>query len=401
MPVPTPFHPRTSALCTSLFYKEWAGCYAVRSFDTCHEREYYAVRHAAGLLDVTPLYKYDVRGPDAGRLLSRVCVRGFTKQKLGVVSYVCWCDDDGHVLDDGTVTHLDDEHYRMTTADPSLYWLNRHARGLDVEVTDVSRTIAAVALQGPKARAVASELVPSGLDELRFFRALRTEWEGRELLVTRTGYTGDLGYELWVANEDALPLWDALIEAGRPHGLMPMGLDALDVVRVEAGFLLKDVDYFSAKHALIPPHRSTPFELGFAWMVKLDRAPFVGQAALKRAQENGHERALVGLEIDWERFEEIYYSFGLPPDLPTATCREGVPVYAHGRFVGQATSRTWSPTCKRYIALATVEAEHAEIGSELEIEVTVEYNRTPCRATVVEKPFFDPERKKSCPGVTA
>ena len=397
MPLPTPFHPRTSALCTSLFYKEWAGFHAVRTYDVHHEREYYAFRHAAGLLDVTPLFKYEIRGRDAGKLLSRVSVRGFEDAKLGVVSYVCWCDDDGKVLDDGTVTRLGQAHYRMTSADPALRWLERHARGLEVALEDASRSLAALALQGPRSRAILRQLVGAELDGLRFFRALATTFQGRELVVTRTGYTGDLGYELWIENAGALALWDALIEAGRPHGLVPAGLDALDVVRVEAGFLLKDVDYFSSRLAQIPDHKSSPYELGFDWMVKLEREPFVGQAALRRELERGTPRRLVGLAVDWEALEGLYDAHGLPPALPAATSREGVPIYQRGtgRFVGQATSRAWSPTCKSYLALATVAADFAQQGTEVDLEVTVEYRRSPCRAVVVQRPFFDPERKKA------
>ncbi|MCZ6596440.1 MAG: aminomethyltransferase family protein [Planctomycetota bacterium] len=395
MPVPTAFHPRTHALCKSLLYKEWAGCYAVRRYDTSHEREYFAIRHAAGLQDATPLYKYDLRGPDAGRLLTRIMVRAFLKMKVGVVRYICWCDDEGKVLDDGTVTRLDDQHFRMTSAEPTLYWLERHARGLDVEIADVSRKIAAVALQGPNSRAVLSGVFGSSVEELAFFRAMTAQADGREVVITRTGYTGDLGYELWVPNADALWLWDTLMEAGRPHGLMPTGLDTLDVVRVEAGFILQDVDYFSARAAMIPRQESSPFELGLGWMVKTERDPFIGQAALVREEERGSARALAGVEIDWEQFEDIFNAWGLPPDLPTETCRAGAPVYSDGRQIGQVTSRTWSPTLKRYIGLASVLSEFSEPGTELSVEVTVEYHRTPCRARVVKKPFFDPERKKA------
>jgi aminomethyltransferase len=398
VPLPTPFHARTAALSRGLLYKDWSGYLAVRSFETCHEREYHAFRQSAGLLDVTPLFKYDVRGPDAARLLSRVMVRAAEPQKVGLVRYLCWCDDAGKVLDDGTVTRLDDEHFRVTSADPSLRWLERHARGLDVAVRDVSREIAALALQGPCARDV---LGAAGIavDGLRFFRATTvTAPGGGELLVTRTGYTGDLGYELWVANDGALALWDALVEAGRPYGLLPAGLDALDVVRVEAGFLLSGVDYTSARFARIPSQLSSPDELGFGWMVELDRDPFVGQAALRRERDTrATARRLVGLEVDWDALEALYDAHGLPPELPAGTSRDAVPVYQRGtgRFVGQATSRAWSPACKAYLALATVEADFAPEGSEVDLELTVEYRREPCRAVVRARPFFDPERKKA------
>jgi aminomethyltransferase len=399
MPVPTAFHPRTSALCQSLAYKEWAGCYAVCRYDVYHDREYYALRHQATLMDATPLYKYEVQGPNAVDLVSRVMVRGFAKHKVGRVSYVTWCDQHGKVLDDGTVTKLADDHLRVTSADPALAWLRRNARGLDVTVTDVSREIGALALQGPLSREVLRPLVGGELDQLAFFRAMPVRFQlaggPAEGLVTRTGYTGDLGYELWIDNDHACALWDAVLESGGPHGLLPMGLDALDVARVEAGFVLGGVDYTSAKSAFIERQKSTPYELAFDWMVKTERAPFVGQAALRAEKAAGPARRLVGLDVDWDEFEAIYESFELVPHLSTETHRDGVPVYRDGRQVGYATSRTWSPLLKKYLALATVEADCADVGTDLSIEVTCEYERHQATARVSKTPFFDPQRKKA------
>jgi aminomethyltransferase len=224
---------------------------------------------------------------------------------------------------------------------------------------------------------------------------LRASAAGRELVVSRTGFSGVVGFEVWVANVGALALWVAVVEAGQPFGLTPMGLDALDVSRVEAGFVLMGVDYFSARTAMIESQAATPFEIGLGWTVKLERDPFVGQAALRRAVEQGPRRELVGVEIDWAAYEALYDAFGLPPELHAETCRLGAPLYVDGRQVGQATSRTWSPTLKAYIGLASVAAEHAALGSELEAEVTIEYERLRCPARVVPKPFFDPERKKA------
>ncbi len=398
MPGPTPFHPRTFPACGSLLYKEWAGCYAVKRYDVYVDREYYAVRHQATVMDATPLYKYEVRGKDAAALISRVMVKSFAKFAVGRVGYVCWCDEYGKVMDDGTVTRLAEDHFRVTAADPAYAWLLRQERGLDVTVTDSSRTLCALALQGPRSREVLRGLLGSAIDGLKFFRALETRLPGKpgpELVVTRTGYTGDLGYELWVANEHALTLWDALFEAGAAHGLLPMGLDALDVARVEAGFLLGGVDYTSARRAHIERQKSTPYELGFDWMVELEREPFVGQAALVRAKDAGPARRFVGLEIDWEDFERIYERYALPPHLETGTSRDGVPLYRGGRQVGYATSRSWSPLLKKYLALGTLDADLAAPDNELEIEITCEYERQRARARVRKLPFFDPERKKS------
>ena len=405
MPRPTPFHPRTSERCTSLLYKEWAGCYAVRRYDTYHEREYYALRHQATVMDATPLYKYEVRGPDAAALLSRVMVRGFMKTRPGRVGYVCWCDQHGKVLDDGTVTRLSEEHFRVTSADPTLAWLQRNARGLKVELEDVSRTLGALALQGPRSADVLRPIVGPELEELTFFGALpvafQLDGKKAEGLVTRTGYTGDLGYELWIGEDDAVGLWDALFEAGAIHGLLPMGLDALDVARVEAGFLLGGVDYASARTAFIERQKSSPYELGFDWMVKLNRGEFVGKAALAREKQKGSPRRFVGLEIDWDDFADIHEAFGLPPHLEAETCREGVPLYKGQRQVGYATSRTFSPLLKKYLALGTIESELARPGTELQIEVTCEYESKTARATVRELPFYDPDRKRAKPVLQA
>jgi len=399
MPQPTPFHLRTSALCTSLSYKEWAGYHAVRRYEVYHDREYYALRNQATLMDASPLYKYDIEGVNAADLLGRVMVRDFDAHKTGRVSYVCWCDDHGKVLDDGTVTRLGEQHFRVTSAEPAFRWLNLNSRGFDVRVTDVSRRIAALALQGPLAREVLRPIVGGELDSLGFFRAMPVRYTlngtDAEGVVTRTGFTGDLGYELWMRNEDAIGVFDAVMESGRPFGLIPMGLDVLDVARVEAGFVLGSVEYTPANHAFIEQQKSSPYELGFDWMVQLDRDPFVGQDALRIENESGPARRLVGLEVDWDEFEAVYEGLGLIPYIETATSREGVPLYRGGRQIGYATSRTWSPLLKKYLALGTVESDLSAVGTELHIEVTCEYERNRVKATVRQTPFFDPERKKS------
>ena len=396
MPIPTPFHPRTSRLCTSMFWKEWAGYHAVRSYDTCHEREYFALRHAAGLIDVTPLYKYEVRGPDAGAFLARVMVRDLRRLKVGRVTYLCWCDDDGKVVDDGTVSRLAKEHYRVTAAEPAFAWLTRCLRGERVTVEDSSRRLAALALQGPTSRALLEELTDADLSALRFFRVTQAKIDDVEVDLSRTGYTGDLGYEIWVPAEGALRVWDALVAAGRPYRLEPAGLDALDVARVEAGFIMNGVDYFSAQLCLIESRKSTPYELGLGRAVKLDREPFIGKAALAAERRQGTRRRLVGLEYDWDEYEALFAEFGLPPHVPSGAWRDAVPVYdPDGRQVGQATSGAWSPILKSNLALATVDARHGEIGTPLAVEVTAEYQRRRIAATVVGTPFFDPERKRA------
>jgi aminomethyltransferase len=401
MPVPSPFHPRTAELCTSLRWKDWAGYFAVCSYGATHEREYYALRHAVGMIDVTPLFKYDVSGPDAARLLSFVTVRDIGKLKLEQSTYLCWCDDDGKVLDDGTVTRLGEERFRMTSAEPYFHWLADQAEGLDVRLEDVTEKVAALAVQGPSSRALLASVVDGDVTGLRFFRALRGRVRDFECVVTRTGYTGDLGYEIWVENEHALDLWDALTVGGRAHGLLPAGLDALDVTRIEAGFILAGVDYFPARGAAIESRKASPFELGLDWTVKLEREPFIGQAALLAERARGSPRATVGLVLDWQELEAMYEAEGLPPDLPSAAWRGGVPVYSGARHVGRATSGAWSPTLKKYLAIALVESESAAAGTRLEMEVLVEFKRRRVTATVTERPFFDPPRKRETPEALA
>jgi len=396
MPVPTPFHPRTSQLCTSLFWKDWAGYYAVCSYDTHHDLEYYARRLAVGLIDGTPLFKYEVHGPDAAAFLSRVMVKNIRKLKVGRVTYLCWCDDDGRVVDDGTVARLEPNYFRVTAAEPSLAWLQRHARGYDVTIEDSSLRLGALAVQGPRSRELLRRVCDADLDRLKYFGLIRAALNGAAVHITRTGYTGDLGYEVWVENADALTVWDTLMEAGRDFRVTPVGLDALDVSRVEAGYIMNGVDYFSAHHCLIDSRKSSPYELGLGWAVQLDREPFIGQSALREEKARGAKRALVGLRYDWDEFAALFTEHDLPPQVPAGAWRDPVPVYGpDGRQVGQATSGAWSPVLKCNLALATIEAPHHRVGTRLRVEVTVEYVRRQATATVSATPFFNPPRKRA------
>ena len=398
MPIPSPFHERTAKLCTSYRWKDWSGYAAVCSYDTTHDREYFAFRESAGLLDVSPLFKYEVYGPDAAALLSRMMVRDVSKLKVGRVGYSCWCDDYGKVIDDGTVTRLDEDYYRVTAADPTLHWLQTVGRGMRVTLEDSSARLAAVALQGPCSRDILRAACDADMDKLKFFGATRTRLDGLDVWLTRTGYTGDLGYEVWVEKAEAPRLWDALMDAGRPHGITPAGLDALDVSRIEAGFILLGVDYFSAPKTVLEARKSTPYEIGLGWLVDFERPrfpSFVGREALEAEKARGSAWALVGLEVAWEALEALYESFSLPPSLPATARRDGLPVYdGDGRQVGKVTSHTWSPILKKYVALASLLAPHAALGTVLEMEHTVEFERRKVPAKVVKTPFFDPERKR-------
>jgi len=270
------------------------------------------------------------------------------------------------------------------------------SRGDRVTLEDSSRRIGVLALQGPTAREILQQVCEADLDRLKFFRVTRTKVAGLRVHVSRTGYTGDLGYEIWAAREDSLSLWDSLVSAGRPYRLEPAGLDAMDVTRIEAGFILSGVDYFNSLQCLIPSRKSSPFEIGLGWTVKLDREPFVGQGALLRERSRPARWRLVGLRYDWDEYESLFADIGLPPQVPAQAWRNAVPVYdSGGRQVGQATSGVWSPQLKCNLALATVQGRYAGVGTELRVEVTVEYRRRSVRATVARTPFFDPPRKRA------
>lgn len=398
MPIGTAFHERTFALCESLSYREWSGYYAVSSYESHHEHEYNAIRNAAALIDISPLFKYRLAGRDATRLVDRVVTRDMRKVKPGQVIYTPWCDERGKVIDDGTVSRLAENVYRWTAADPSLRWFTQNAAGLDVEIEDISETVSALALQGPTSGRLLKSLVKNAdIENLKYFRVTTGEIEGVPVEVSRTGYTGDLGYEVWIPSEYAVKVWDALMEAGRAFDIHAAGMLALDVARVEAGLLLIDVDFHGSKKALTEPQKYSPFELGLGRLVNLDKGKFVGQAALVEEQRRGHAREIVGLEIDWTGVERLYEEAGLPPSVSPVASRVAVPVYASGSQTGRATSTTWSPTLKKFLALATVKREHAKPGTRLEIEVTVEAVRHRAAATVVKTPFFNPKRKTATP----
>jgi len=400
MPVGTAFHERTFQLCESLNYREWSGYYAVSSYEPHHEHEYNAIRNAAALIDISPLFKYRVSGKDATRLVDRIITRDKSKVTVGQVIYTPWCDEHGKVIDDGTVSRLEEKIYRWTAADPSLRWFTQNAAGMDVHIEDISETVAALALQGPTSGRLLQTLVDdTNLKNLKYFRVTTGTIAGVPVEISRTGYTGDLGYEIWIAAEQAVKVWDALIETGRAFDIQPAGMLALDVARIEAGLLLIDVDFNSSKKALIEDQKYSPFEMGLGRLVHVNKNRFIGQAALQTEQKLGSLRQIVGLEIDWPEVERLYENVGLPPAVSPIASRVSVPVFKDGTHVGKATSSSWSPTLKKMIALATVKRGLTRLGTQLQFEVTVEAKRHSVRATVVKTPFFNPQRKSATPVV--
>ena len=397
MPVGTAFHERTLALCESLNYREWSGYYTVSVYEMHHEHEYNAIRNSAALIDISPLFKYKVTGKDATKFVNRVIARDINKVAIDQVIYCCWCDPEGKVIDDGTITRLAENEYRWTAADPSLRWFQQNALGLNVKIEDITEQVAALALQGPTSGRLLNAAAEADITHLKYFRVTHGKIAGVNVDISRTGYTGDLGFELWMPWRDAVNVWDELNSKGKAFDIHPAGMIALDIARIEAGLILIEVDYTSSKKALIDAQKFSPAEVGLGKLVDLKKENFVGRDALAREAKKGAERALVGLEINWNEVESLYDKVGMAPQVPSMASRTAVPVYRGGRVVGKATSTTWSPTLKKMIALACVHCENSTVGTTLNIEITVEAVRHTVSAKVVPLPFFNPARKTAVP----
>ncbi len=393
MPVGTPFHDRTFPLCQSLNYRDWAGYYTVSAYEPHHDHEYNAIRNGSALIDISPLFKYLITGPDAARLVDRVITRDAQRLQVGQVVYTPWCDEHGRVLDDGTVSRLGEQTFRWTAAEPNLRWLRQHSAGLDVQVDDISEEVAALAVQGPTSGALLRNVVHADIASLKYFRVISGTIAGAKVDISRTGYTGDLGYEIWMNRVDATKVWDAIVAHGPAHGLKPVGMLALDVARIEAGLLLIDVDFFSARKALTASQLYSPFEIGLGRLVDFNKESFIGRAALAAENAVTPRRRIVGVSFDWPAVEKLYEAVGLPPMTQATASRVAVPVFSGGKQIGRMTSSTWSPVLKQMIGLATVSAAHAAAGTKIEVEHTVDVVRHRVPATVVPTPFFNPARK--------
>jgi len=382
---PTPFHERTRSLSQVDSFVPWAGYTTVDVFTTV-EHEYFAIRNATTLYDLTPMVKYRIAGPDAARYLNRLVTRDVAKLKVNRVSYCVWCNDAGDIIDDGTVFRMAADEYRLCTAEWQLDWLLASALGFDVEIEEVTSEVAALAVQGPTSCAVLKRLGLAGVERLKPFEFGRFSTGELELMVSRTGFTGDLGYEVWVEPARALALWDALMEAGRKRGIRAVGSRALNIARIEAGFLMPKIDFHSAEASIRLGTGRSPLELGLGWLVDFGKGHFTGRRALLAQQRRGLERQLVGLDVDGNKpaLNALLYSD-----------RDGQ------HEIGSISSAIWSPTCKRNIALAMVDAPHFAVGSTVWAEIYLSrelvWERRMRRARVVEKPFFAPERRRLTP----
>lgn len=395
MPIPSPFHPRTGPLNTNQEWRDWSGCLAAAVYDPLHDREYYAIRSAAALIDVSPLFKYEFTGPDALALADRIATRDMQRLGVGQVMYAPWCDDDGKVIDDGTFSRLGSDRLRVTAADPNLAWFEDCATGMNVEVADCSEALAALAVQGPNSRRILERALDDFPTELKYYRLAECRAGSIPLTVSRTGYTGDLGYELWIPVGHAVAIWDRLMDAGEGYGIVPAGMAALDIARIEAGLVMNGVDYISSRRALIPNQTSTPYELGLGWTVRLEKSSFVGRQALASEFARGSSWALVGLELDWLDLERVFGRWDLVPQVAGRASRNAVPVYRRGAKIGEMTSHTFSPLLKRYFGLASIQSDFAAPGTHLDVEVTVEYTRQQVKASVCRLPFYNPPGKRA------
>lgn len=390
----TPLHSRTSALMQASQWRRWAGYSVASSYEMTHDREYYAIRNACVMIDVSPLCKYRITGEDALKFLNRLVTRDVSKISIGGMLYTPWCDSRGKIIDDGTIAQLGLNEYRLTSAEPNLRWLQDNAIGMNVEIEDVSEAIASLSLQGPRSRELLMTLTDAPLNGLKYYDFVDTTIGGTKVMVSRTGYTGDLGFELWVDAAKAEKLWDVIIEAGKSFALQPAGIWALDVARIEAGLIMLDIDYTPANKAMTEAQTSTPLELRLNWAISWKKGNFVGRKALLAEKQQGSTSVLVGLEIDHKEFERQHHELGLTVPYPFMAWREVIPLYVDGAQVGYATSGVWSPTLKKYIALGHLQPKYAAAGSVVKIDLTVDRFRRPFNAKVAKLPFFNPPRKK-------
>ena len=393
----SPFFERTSKLNESQEWRRWSGYLSATNYELTHENEYFAIRTKAALLDISPLYKYIIEGPDAQSYIHQLVTRNINICKVGQVMYTPWCDEGGKVIDDGTVQRLSEQKFRITSAEPNLEWLEYNAIGLNLEIEDDSTSTAALALQGPNSRKILNTVANDSLDHLKFFWMIDTYIGDCPVSISRTGYTGDLGYEIWINPDNALTVWDILLEKGKSFGITPTGLQALDISRIEAGLILLDVDYISSRHAIIESRKSSPYELGLGWAVKMNKKNFIGKKSLEKEIARGPDWEFIGIEIEWDQLEKLYREVGLAPGLPSTAWRSSTPLYYNDQQVGYATSGAWSPILKRYIALAHVKSNFAMVGTALDFEIKIEHFRRLTKAKIVKTPFFDPARKRSCP----
>ena len=393
----TPFHERTGALNETQLWSHWSGHLAADRYQMSDKMEYFAVRNAAGLFDSSPLYKYRITGKDAEAFLCGVLARDIRQCPAGHAQYTCWLDDRGFVIEDGVILHTARNEYLLTSAEPNLAYFEDRIGRFDVTIEEVSHDIGTLALQGPRSRDLLKRLVPQ-MEKIPYFGVAKGEIGGAGVTVSRTGYSGDLGYEIWIDTPDALHVWDTLWDSMDGYGVLPFGLAALYMLRIEAGLLLLEADFDSSRYAWNDAHRSTPIELGWSWMfrdLKSDERAFIGRKALEREIADKTSRwAMRGLIVDWQDYDRVYNEAGLIPPKDHAPVVEDWMLYDddYGR-VGYATSFMYSPMLQRHIAIARVRPDLAKLGTKVKLEFTVDHHYEQVAAHVARLPLYNPERK--------
>ena len=393
----TPFYERLNELNTTGLWGHWSGHLSALRYDVSAKHEYFAVRNSAGFFDTSPLYKYWIRGTDAERFLAGVMTRDIRLCRPGRAQYTLWCDDRGFVLEDGVVFRHSDTEFFMTTAEPNLGYFRDLVGRLDVQIEDVTADYGVLAVQGPRSREILRRLAPE-VEKLRFFELTPAKIAGSSVTISRTGYTGDLGFEIFTGADDALGVLDALTEVGADHGLRPFGEEALLMCRIEAGLVLINVEFQSSRLAFTDHDRVTPKELGFGWMlrgIEADDRPFIGRRAIRRELADGTSRwSSVGLLVDWQDYDRLYRAAGLvPPKDETPLDYESMLYDDDGNRVGYATSLMYSPVLQRHIAMARVQPRLAAPGSRVNVELTINHHYETVAADVARLPLFNPTRK--------
>jgi len=382
----TPFYDRMKAVDTINSWHEWKG-YTTPDELYCSETEYFALRNSTGVFDISPMTKYRITGPDSLAYIDRLVTRDMSKIKPGRVAYAVWCDDRGQVIDDGTIFHLKEGEYRLCSQERHMAWLTAAAIGFDVSIVDETHDVAGLAVQGPTTWSILNNMGLEGLEELKPFGLTHFDFESTELMVSRTGFTGDLGYELWLAPEKAEAVWDALFDAGKDYSMRAIGVHALELARIEAGYLAAYVDFLPANATVRTGHTRSPLELGLGWLVDFKKPNFNGRRALAVEKRDGSTWRLVKLDIEGNKVADSAYIFGDPR--------------ARKKSIGFITSAAWSPVCKQNVAIGTVRTPHGEVGSNVWVEVyyqrEMHWNREMAKATVVDKPFWFPPRRGATP----
>jgi aminomethyltransferase len=397
MVLTTPFHERLAPMNETQLWSHWSGYLAAVKYQLADKFEYFAVRNSAGLIDTSPLYKYRFGGRDAAAFLGRVLARDIAECRVGQAQYTLWCDERGYVVEDGVAIRFSDDEFILTAAEPNLAYFQNLVGYDKVEITDVSADYGALAVQGPRSGEILATLDPS-IAKLGFFHHAPAKIGNVPVHVSRTGYTGDLGYELWVASDAAIEMWDALQEASAGRGVLPVGMSALLMTRIEAGLVLIGADFHSSRFAFNDDECSTPIELGFGWMFR-DLAKssrrFIGRAAIERELADKTSRwKMVGVIVDWQDWDRHYRDAGLiPPKDETPIVYEMMLYDNDGGRVGYTTSFMYSPMLQRHIAMARVRPDVAKPGSRVNLEVTINHRYHTVAAEVARPPLFNPARK--------